>query len=163
MRLKRKNISSVSVQFEKHQPERRRGVGAYFFCGGGCCCCCCCLHSLGGLIGAAAATARSKSPSEESGIGTYWTWFLLLAGGVLLFCLSLATSALGFGIILALFFLPLAQLVASVLTLIWFGIRSAEFPDKKARLQIIGKITLWSFLGALAGGVAMIVGFKMFN
>src|SRR6059036_1284023 len=115
MRLNKENISSVSVQFEKHQPERRRGVGGSLFCMGGCggcCCCCCCLHSLGGLIGAAAATARSKSPSEESGVGSYWTCFVLLAGGVFIFSLSSATSALGFGIIIALFFLPLVQLVA---------------------------------------------------
>src|SRR5207249_624119 len=56
----KKKTSTASVQFEKHQPERRRGVGGYLFCNGGCCCCCCCLHSLGGLIGAAAATAKRE-------------------------------------------------------------------------------------------------------
>src|SRR6266851_5850174 len=77
MRLKGKNISSESVQFEKHQPERRRGFGGYLLCNGGCCCCCCCLHSLGGLIGAAAATAKSKSPTGGSVAGCYWTCLTL--------------------------------------------------------------------------------------
>ena len=60
-----KNISSVSVQFEKHQPERRRGGEGYLLCGGGCCCCSCCLHSLGGLIGAAAAPLRVGDSAPE--------------------------------------------------------------------------------------------------
>jgi len=164
MQLQKKIILSVSVQFEKHQPERRRRLGAHLFCGGGCCCCCCCLHSLVGLIGAAAATAKSKSPSEGSVVGCYWTCLALLAGAIFIFTLgSMNASEQGFGIIVALLFLPLVQLVASILTSIWMGIRSAHLPDKKASLKILGKITLWSFLGALAGGIAMIVGFKMFN
>src|SRR5207302_6629332 len=68
----KKKTSSASVQFEKHQPERRRGIGAYVCCGC-CCCCCCCLHSLGGLIGAAAATSTRRSPTGGSIIGCYWT------------------------------------------------------------------------------------------
>ncbi len=68
-----KNISSVSVQFEKHQPERRRGGGGYLLCNGGCCCCCCCLHSLGGLIGAAAATSKRESSAGGLVVGCYWT------------------------------------------------------------------------------------------
>jgi len=164
MRLKGKNISSVSVQFEKHQPERRRRGGGYLLCGGGCCCCSCCLHSLGGLIGAAAATAKSKSPSEGSVVGCYWTVLTLLAGSIFLFILASGQAGgQGFGIIVALLFLPIVQLVASILTLIWIGIRTADFPDKKASLQILGRITLWSFLGVLAGGIAMIAGFKMLN
>jgi len=161
MPLNKQNISNVSVQFEKHQPERRRGVGGNLLCCGGCCCCCCCLHSLGGLIGAAAATAKSRSPSGGSGVGCYWTVLTLLT--VVIFAWASAGAEVPGGVIIALLFLPLAQLVASILTFIWIAIRSADFPDKKASLQTIPRITLWSLLGAVVGLVAMIVGFKMFR
>ncbi len=153
-----KNISNVSVQFEKHQPERRRGGGGYVLCG--CCCCCCCLHSLGGLTGAAAATLTRKSPTGGSVIGCYWSVLTLLTVAI---CVWASASAAGFGIIVALFFLPLVQLAASLVTFIWVQVRPADFADKKASLLTLGRITLWSFLGALAGGVAMIIGFKMFS
>src|SRR5438034_3797309 len=90
-----KNISSVSVQFEKHQPERRRGGGGYLLCSGGCCCCCCCLHSLGGLIGAAAATSTRKSPTGDSDIGFYWSVLTLLTVLTVLICVWASASAAG--------------------------------------------------------------------
>ena len=155
-----KNISSVSVQFEKHQPERRRGGGGYLLCNGGCCCCCCCLHSLGGLIGAAAATSARKSPTGGSVIGCYWTVLTLLTVAI---CVWASASAAGLGLIAALFFLPLVQLAASLVTFIWVQVRPEDFADKKTSLRTLGRITLWSFLGALAGWLAMIIGFKMFN
>ena len=153
-----KNISSASVHFEKHQPERRSGIGAYVCCG--CCCCCCCLHSLGGLIGAAAATSARKSPTGGSVIGCYWTVLTLLTVAI---CVWASASAAGLGLIAALFFLPLVQLAASLVTFIWVQARPADFADKKTSLRTLGRITLWSFLGALAGGGAMIIGFKMFS
>ena len=155
-----KNISSVSVQFEKHQSERRRGGGGYLLCNGGCCCCCCCLHSLGGLIGAAAATSARKSPTGGSVIGCYWTVLTLLTVAI---CVWASASAAGLGLIAALFFLPLVQLAASLVTFIWVQVRPEDFADKKTSLRTLGRITLWSFLGALAGGGAMIIGFKMFS
>src|SRR5947208_13297317 len=112
----KKKTSTASVQFEKHRPERRRGGGGYLFCNGGCCCCCCCLHSLGGLIGAAAATSTRKSPTGGSVIGCYWSVLTLLT--VAIFAWACASAA-GFGLIAALFFLPLVQLAASLVTFIW--------------------------------------------
>ena len=105
-------------------------------------------------------TAKSKSPSEGSAGGCYWTLLTLLAGAVFIFAWP---SMKGFGIIVALLFLPVLQLVASIMTLIWIQIGRVDFPDKKASLQMLGKITFWSVLGSLAGGIAMVVGFKMFN
>src|SRR4051794_12690732 len=153
-----KNISNETVQFEKHQPERRRGARGRVLCG--CCCCSCCLHSVVGLIAAAVATPGNQRPSGGSVVRCYWIVLILLTVVLLIF--STAT-AMGLGLIIALFCLPLVQLAASLLTLVWIGIRSANSPDKKADMLTLGRITLWSFLGALAGGVAMIVGFKMFN
>ena len=160
MRPKKKKTSSASVQFEKHQPERRRGGGGYLLCGGGCCCCCCCLHSLGGLIGAVAATPTWKSPTRGSVVGWYWGVLTLLTVAIWVWACA---SAAGLGIIAALFFLPLVQLAASLVTFIWVQVRPADFADKKASLRTLGRITLWSFLGALTGGLAMIIGFKMFS
>jgi hypothetical protein len=67
------------------------------------------------------------------------------------------------GVISLLLLLPVAQLLASFLTFIWIGIWSPSFPDKKASLLLLGKITLYSFLWALAGLFIMVVGFKMFS
>src|SRR5205814_5943926 len=127
-----KNISSVSVQFEKHQPERRRGGGGYLLCGG--CCCCCCLHSLGGLIGAVAATPTWKSPTGGSVVGWYWGVLTLLTVAIWVWACA---SAAGLGIIAALLSLPLVQLAASLVTFIWVQVRPADFADKKASLRTV--------------------------
>ena len=74
-----------------------------------------------------------------------------------------SASAAGLGIIGALLFLPLVQWAASLVTFIWVQVRPEDFADKKTSLRTLGRITLWSFLGALAGGGAMIIGFKMFS
>lgn len=95
-------------------------------------------------------------------MGCYWAFVVLLTGAVVFFGIG-QDGGLGGGIIAVLLLLPLVQLVASILTLIWINIRSKTFPDKRAGLLILGKITLYSFLGALAGVVAMIFGFKLFS
>jgi hypothetical protein len=69
----------------------------------------------------------------------------------------------GLAVIAVLLFLPVAQLGASVFTFIWIAIRGADFPDRNASLQMAGRITIWSILGALAGGLVMIFGFKAFH
>jgi len=166
MRPKKRNSSSASVQFEKHRPERRRVVGGYLFCNGRCCCCCCCLHTYGGLIGATAVTLKMKSATGGSVAGCYWTYLTILAGAICIVpsgCIVASDSSVVTGLVAALLFLPLAQLVASIVTLIWVQTRSVDFPDKKASLQTLGRITVWSILGALAGMLAMLLGFKMFQ
>lgn len=156
-----KSKSKEAVQFEKHQPERRRGAGGRVFCNGGCCCCSCCLHSLGGVIGATIGTLTSRRPSEIPVVICYW--FVLVA-------FTAATAFFwGIGIgdpaggLIVLLVLPLIQLAASLATLVWIGIRSVSPVEKKANLLALGKITLWSILGALTGLAAMIVGVKMFG
>jgi hypothetical protein len=168
MRPKEKNNSYRAVQFEKHQPERRSRAGANLFCNGGCCCCCCCLHALGGLIGAAVASyGKSASRTEGPVVGSYWTFVAFLSGAVFVWGMSKGVGATGggadLGVISLLLLLPVAQLLASFLTFIWIGIWSPSFPDKKASLLLLGKITLYSFLWALAGLFIMVVGFKMFS
>jgi hypothetical protein len=48
------------VNFESHLPERRRRAGTTLYGPGCCCTCCCCLHTVGGLIGAAIASASGR-------------------------------------------------------------------------------------------------------
>jgi hypothetical protein len=67
------------------------------------------------------------------------------------------------GIVAALLFLPLAQLGASIMTFVWVQTRSADFVGKQASLKTLGRITVWSILGAVAGLLAMLLGFKMFQ
>jgi hypothetical protein len=112
------------------------------------------------LIGAVAGTPTWKSPKGGSVVGWYWGVLTLLTVAIWVWACA---SAAGLGIIAALFCLPLVQLGASLVTLIWVQVRPVDFGDKKDSLRTLGRITLWSFLGALAGGGAMIIGFKMFN
>jgi hypothetical protein len=158
MPLSGENNSNKSVQFEKHQPERRRGASDRIMCGGGCCCCSCCLHSLGGLIGAAIATSRSGQPEDNLVVKYYWIVLVSLTGVTMLINLP---NGVGMDVILTLLYLPLVQLAASAVTLLFIGIPSTSTLEKKAKLLTLGRITLWSFFAALAGLVAMILGAKM--
>src|SRR6266481_5544806 len=165
MRLKDRENSTASIHFEKHQPERRREVGSSLFCCGGCCCCCCCLHSLGGLLGATAASVSKKSAGGASGIRAYWTCLtgLTLLAGLAFACIVASSNDSGtmLWLLIALLFLPFVQLAASIVTVIWVQFRSGDFPEKTS-LQVVGRITLWSILGAVIGLATMILGFKMF-
>src|SRR6266446_2183972 len=86
---------------------------------------------------------------------SYWI-FLAISGGAMfiLITASSQSSTVTFDIIIALLFLPVAQLVASILTSIWIVIHRASFPEKGAAQRILWKATLWSVLGSLAGGMA---------
>src|SRR5262245_5896544 len=58
------------IALQSHPPERRQRSPVTLCAGCCCCCCCCCLHTVGGLIGAATASARppmlpSQWRSEE--------------------------------------------------------------------------------------------------
>lgn len=127
-------------------------------CNGGCCCCSCCLHSLGGLIGAATVSVKNLKSPGASVIMVYWTTLAVAAVFLLIFVAAAVPEG---PVIAALLLLPLAQLAASIIAWIWVGNRKEESPNKKAELRLLGKITLWSFLGVVAGVVAMVVGFQM--
>jgi hypothetical protein len=91
----------------------------------------------------------------------YWLVFLLLTG---LLWLALAaqkmttTNNILWAGILTLLFLPGVQLAASVLTVFVVAVCPEEFvPDKWAAIRRIGKITLWSVVGAIVGFVPMVL------
>ena len=152
------------VQFEKHEPERGRAGRARLFCCGGCCCCCCCLDALGGLVGATVATCMKKPLTGGSVVGCYWIILALLSAGAIVIVAPACSDAGTLGMVpalLALLFLPVLQLAASILTAVWIASRSAGVLDKKAGLRVLGNITLWSLLGAATGLGAMAVLFPM--
>jgi len=66
-------------------------------------------------------------------------------------------------ILLILIFLPVGQLIASILTLFCIASWSAGFPQKRTSLLELGRITLYSILGALVGGIGMVFGFGLFK
>ncbi len=144
---------------------------------GCCCCCCCCLHSIGGIVGAvqggkaafkdppASSTANEEVVEESRYWRRYpvWVYWKSLAIAILLGTIVAAVSSgelssqrnesaviILIGVALL---LPGVQLVASLIALIWIGCSS--HPDKGTARATLGRMTAYSFLGALIGLVAM--------
>jgi hypothetical protein len=119
---------------------------------------------LGGLLGATAASFSKKSAGGASGIRAYWTCLTgltMLAGVAFAFVVgSSKDSGTIFFLLIALLFLPFVQLAASILTIIWIQFRSGDFPEK-ANLQVVGRITGWSSLGAVLGLRLLVCAAKM--
>ena len=89
----------------------------------------------------------------------YWMFVLFVVGGVSLYYFftargsSLNPNNLWVGGMIALFCLPAIQLAASLLTV---AVAAAFYIDKPAAMIRVGKITLWSVLGSLAGILLML-------
>jgi hypothetical protein len=73
---------------------------------------------------------------------------VILAAAV---CLVTSTSSIAERLTYLLMFWPALQLAASFVTLIWLLTRGAD----NASLRTLGRITVWSVLGALAGVLLM--------
>ncbi len=173
--------ANAVIQFTAHAPERgKRSASATAACGC-CCCCCCCLHTIGGLIGAIGGSLlqvrsrpRPVDPSfpfpfrrdefEEEAASfpiavVYWMFVLFVVGGVSLYYFFTATGPsldpnnLWIGGFISLFCLPAIQLAASLLTV---AVAAVFYIDKPAAMIRVGKITLWSVLGSLAGILLML-------
>ena len=134
-----------AFRFEAHPAERRRGKYVQVCCCGCCCCCCCCLHSLGGLVGAAAVVATTSKPGHRSVALMYWIVLAVLTIGTFAYYGERQGESL---VIIALF-MPLIQLAAGVVTAIGVAISFGQ--DVRFGLGQVGKITLWTILGALIG------------
>jgi hypothetical protein len=90
----------------------------------------------------------------------YWMLVLFLVAVVSLYYLFTARSSgvldptdLFLGALIALFCLPVLQVVASLLALI---VAAVFYADKATALIRVGKITLWSFVGTMIGILIMV-------
>jgi hypothetical protein len=162
------------VTVTAHPPERARRGGSVVLPCGCCCCCCCCLHTIGGLVGGVVGSVQNveKAPRrvldpdfpfpyrrdefEEEGTFPagllYWLLVLLLmAATAVYFFLQQGArdpNDLLLGLLVALMILPGLQLGASALSAAAVGF---FYADKRPAFARVGKITLWSFVGTLAG------------
>jgi hypothetical protein len=163
----------------RHPPEHGPGGTPDVLPAGCCCCCCCCLHTLGGLIGAVvgsvnpiqAAPVRMSDPDspfpfrrdefEDEGpvmpaTALYWLLvvFLIAVTAVWYYVDRGARNPedILFGLLIALMIFPALQLGASLLSLIAVAL---FYPSRSMPLKRVGKITLWSFVGTIAGIVFM--------
>jgi hypothetical protein len=149
-------------------PERRRRSQVIAACG--CCCCCCCLHTLGGLIGAAAGSwvtrlrtddpqptgeeARDRHASVKASTIYWWAFGLLSLPVVALY----ESRAMLDGLLVLLIGAPVVQIGASLVSLLIVGVAFKE--GKGAALRKVGRITWRSLLGTLIGLGIMFALFK---
>jgi hypothetical protein len=144
------------IAFRSHPPERRRRPATVAAC---CCCscCCCCLHSLGGLIGVAAA-GRSRTIEEYRTTVAYWLGLaaLLVATGILSAVRGGdVTDALLAGALL----LPAYQLGSALIAALVGGLTVGS-----AALPRAWRLAWRGFLGALIGmGIMVLIGCALAN
>jgi hypothetical protein len=158
------------VRVEGHPPERRKRSTVLAMSG---CCCCCCLHAVGGLAGAAVGSIR-QAPEPETlttdaairdeeeirdanryAAKSYWLVLGLTLLGCAIAAAMLSWSEPAVGLLLLFFFFPAVQLPASLVT--WLWIRRFPPPRKKECLSRLGRITLFAFVGALAGVLGLLI------
>ncbi len=162
-------MQADKLQIEAHAPERGKRAGVVTV-GCGCCCCCCCLHTIGGLIGAAAAPAfgagaaptpfhydlddldvelPSLAKPGHSAISLYWLTFLVLTGlGGLI---ALANGVVG--LVVLVLVLPLVQLGAVLVAAVLLALSPRSVKD--GQLWTLGKIALGLVVGAGFGVASM--------
>jgi hypothetical protein len=169
----------ATIRVTTHPPERGQTGSPVILPCGCCCCCCCCLHSLGGIIGGIVGTTLPVAPAprpvdpdfpfpfrrdefdEGSPVLPMGLLYWLLVGLGILVAVAVGAWSSGHqrirpddllvGAVVALIFLPAVQLAASLVALV----AVLFYPDKRAAAVRLGKITLWSFVGAIIGTGAM--------
>jgi hypothetical protein len=176
------NKDDTEIRFTAHTPERRRRPTSVTAACGCCCCCCCCLHTIGGLVGAISGSLLAVRPRPrpvdpsfpfpfrrdeiDQDEGTFPVavvyWLLVLLGVGLVSVYYFITGSTGgtldpnnlfIGALIALFFLPLVQVGASVLALV---VAAVFYTDKASAMIRVGKITLWSVVGTVVGILIML-------
>jgi hypothetical protein len=174
--------NAAEVIVTAHPPERGRQASTVTLACGCCCCCCCCLHTIGsaagGLVGSLLTVGsrpkQTYDPSapfpfrrdeffdEEEMMFSptllYWLMVSMVTsvGSIWMFVSDGTFShpeyiLWGF-LIAAIGFLPFIQLIASLLSCV---VVAMFYTDKRTAFIRIGKITLWSFVGALIGSAVM--------
>jgi streptolysin S family bacteriocin protoxin len=174
-------MSSLMIRFTSHASERRRR-STTIAAAGSCCCSCCCVHTVGGLGGAIYGSLRRDAPDPEAlvtekqigleaetaeahryAVKTYWlalTFVCFLTLVVSAAFPGLAYVGRGLGIALIIGFLPIGQLLASLISLV--VIRTRPPVRKDLSLRRLGRITLIAFIGAVVGILGTVLTFTMF-
>lgn len=164
----------MGITIERLPPERAATMPVAAAAGGCCSCCCCCFHTVGSLIGAAAARAPNGpagdpptatiggAPTEPkySVSREYWMSFLVASVITMMILAAEIDSGdklLGMVIVYAIV-APGVQLAASLSALVITLV--SKRPGQSERLRHLGKITLFSVIGALLGGIVV---FAMFQ
>jgi len=171
------------VRLMAHPPERGKRPTSVTLASGccSCCCCCCCLHTIGGLAGALSGSLLTIQPhlrpvdpsfpfpfrrdeldQEDTTFPAAALYWIVVSVLILVVTVGFFVqetmpnfdepSFLIGGVLIALFCLPAIQLAASLLSLIVVAI---FYREKYVSLVRIGKITLWSFVGSMAGALVM--------
>lgn len=164
----------MGIAIERLPPERTATMPVAAAAGGCCSCCCCCFHTVGSLIGAAAARPPA-GPAAGPPVATiggaalepkysvnreYWMSFLVAS---IITVMILAVELTGNDKLIGMFVVyaivvPAVQLAASISALIMTLM--SKRPGQSERLHHLGKITLFSVIGALLGGIVI---FAMFQ
>lgn len=161
----------MGITIERVPAERTASMPVAAAAGGCCSCCCCCFHTLGGLIGAAIAKPKAV-PMPEAPVATidgapttpkytawkeYWTAFLiatLITIMILGFYINDDDKLLAMVVIYGMV-TPLVQLGGSLIAL---GMMlSSKRPGRSERLWHLGKITLYSVIGAGLGFILVLL------
>lgn len=164
----------MGITIERLPPERTATMPVAAAAGGCCSCCCCCFHTVGSLIGAAAARPPIGPTGElpVAAIGgaalepkysvnrEYWMSFLV-ASVITMMILAVELSGndklIGMFVVYAIV-APAVQLAASLSALVIT--LTSKRPGQSERLRHLGKITMFSVVGALLGGIVI---FAMFQ
>lgn len=132
-------------------------------CCSSCCCCCCCLHSVGGLVGAAAGSVWAVAPSKDDArdgatISVLLHWTIVVALSIAAFVTGSLTddeNGIWIGLAAVVLGIPAFQLTALLIGLML--VPFTPVPDKGASLKALGKLALISLLGTLLGGALLVV------
>lgn len=164
----------MGITIERLAPERTATMPVAAAAGGCCSCCCCCFHTVGSLIGAAAArppvgpglqppvATIGGAPTEPKYSVNREYWMSFLVGSIILMMI-LAIELDGDDKLIGMFIVyailaPAVQLAASISALVITV--TSKRPGQSERLRHLGKITLFSVIGALLGGLVI---FAMFQ
>jgi hypothetical protein len=159
------------IRVESHLPERRRRSTVLLAHG---CCCCCCLHTVGGIAGAAYGSLRRNAPSPETlttdaairaedeirtanrhAAKVYWLSLALITLLAAIVGTLVDPKEVGVSLFIIVFFFPGGQLAASLAAMIAVHVKP---PVRKAEcLRRLGRITLFAFVGALAGVLGLLI------
>lgn len=150
------------IHVERHRAERLAEIAVVGgMCCSSCCCCCCCVHAIGGVVGAAAGSARALAATasdERARRGVhatnivYWSGFLGLSAMV--FIGGLAADSVWIGLLVLAFGAPALQLLGSAMALPFAAAQPAE--SRRGALAALRDITVGSVLGAIIGVVALV-------